>query len=221
MSKRRGNPVWMSGLSLGLVAIIGTALLTGVDQLTAKRIAAQERRVMLEQLGQIIPQSHYDNQLQDDWFSFRDELHFPRDQAVTAYRARRQGQPVAVILRFAAVRGYNGNIHLLAGIKEDGSLAGVRVTSHRETPGLGDAIEAERSGWVLDFNGKSLHEPTTKGWAVRSDGGVFDQFTGATITPRAVVEAVRAALEYFELNRALLFDTPAQTMTDTAGSAAQ
>jgi electron transport complex protein RnfG len=199
-------PVLRSAASLGLIAVAGTSLLAGVHQLTAERIAAQERRAVLEQLQEIIPADRYDNALQEDWISFTDEAHFPRGQAVLAYRARRDGQPVAVILRFAAVNGYNGPIHLLAGIEADGSLAGVRVTAHRETPGLGDAIEVERNDWIRSFEGRSLRSPRPPGWGVRRDGGEFDQFTGATITPRAVVEAVRLALEYYAANRQALFE---------------
>jgi electron transport complex protein RnfG len=127
---------------------------------------------------------------------------------VTAYRARQGGRPVAVILRFAAIDGYNGPIHLLAGIEADGRLAGVRVLSHRETPGLGDAIEAAKSDWVYSFAGKSLGSPPAAGWAVERDGGVFDQFTGATITPRAIVEAVQRALAYHGSHRDALFEAP-------------
>jgi electron transport complex protein RnfG len=202
-------PVLRSAASLGLVAIAGTSLLAGVHYLTADRIAEQERRAVLEQLHEIIPAGRYDNALQDDWISFTDEAHFPRGQQVLAYRARRDGQPVAVILRFAAVNGYNGPIQLLAGIEADGSLAGVRVTSHRETPGLGDAIEAERSAWIRSFDGRSLRSPRPESWSVRRDGGEFDQFTGATITPRAVVEAVRMALDYYAGNRQALFEAAA------------
>ncbi len=216
MDKPGKHQILRSAASLGLVAIIGTTLLTGVDHITADRIAAQERRVILEQLGQIIPPQRYDNELQDDRISLRDERYFPNGQAVTAYRARQQGQPVAVILKFAAVNGYNGNIQLLAGIEADGRLAGVRVVSHKETPGLGDAIESEKSDWVLGFDGRTLNDPAPTGWAVRRDGGEFDQFTGATITPRAVVEAVHSALEYYEQNRELLF-SPAE---ESAGNAA-
>lgn len=204
-----------SAAALGFVAVIGTALLTGVDALTAERIAAQERRVILEQLGQIIPRK-YDNLLLEDAFVFSDEAYFPNGQRVTAYRARLNGQPVAVVLRFNAVSGYNGNITLLAGINFDGSLRGVRVVSHRETPGLGDAIEVEKSGWINDFTGKSLENPEPRLWAVKRDGGAFDQFTGATITPRAVVDAVKRALEFFELRRRYLFEATA----DPAGSSA-
>ncbi|MGK2926204.1 MAG: electron transport complex subunit RsxG [Lysobacterales bacterium] len=198
-----------SAASLGLVAVAGTTLLAGVHHLTAERIAAQERRAVLEQLEQIIPANRYDNPLQDDWITVSDEQHFPRGQQVVAYRARRGGQPVAVIFRFAAMDGYNGPIHLLAGVEADGSLLGVRVTSHRETPGLGDGIEAERSDWIHAFDGQSLRSPEPARWGVRRDGGAFDQFTGATITPRAVVEAVRRALEYHEVNRQALFEAPA------------
>ena len=204
-----------SAAALGLVAVAGTGLLTGVDFLTADRIAAQERRVILEQLGQIIPQQ-YDNQLLDDRFTFRNELHFPNGQEVIAYRARQQGEPRALVLKFNAVNGYNGNITLLAGINSDGSLRGVRIISHKETPGLGDAIEIEKSNWALNFSGKSLSNPGPDKWAVKRDGGEFDQFTGATITPRAVVDAVRMALEYFETNREYLFDTAAESAESTS-----
>jgi len=200
-----------SAAALGLVAIIGTSLLAGVHHLTRDRIAAQERRVILEQLQEIIPAGEYDNALQDDRFVFSDETYFPGGQQVVAYRARSAGDPVAVILRFSAINGYSGEIKLLAGILDDGRLAGVRVAAHRETPGLGDAIEREKSDWILGFTGKSLGNPEPEGWAVERDGGEFDQFTGATITPRAVVEAVQAALEYYERNAGLLFEAPAET----------
>jgi electron transport complex protein RnfG len=207
--KTGGSSFVKSALSLGLVAVIGTTLLSGVNQTTAKRIEQQERRVVLEQLGQIIPPGRYNNILQDDRFSFSDETWFPSGQQVVAYRARRDGQPVAVILRFVAVDGYSGPIGLLMGIEADGRLAGVRVTSHRETPGLGDGIEIEKSDWIRSFDGRSLGAPPATEWTVRRDGGAFDQFTGATITPRSVVNAVRLALEYHERHQNFLYDAAA------------
>ena len=153
----------------------------------------------------MLPAAEYDNDLLADTRVVRDETHFPNGQDVVVYRARRDGAPVAVILDFRAVDGYSGDIRLLAGIREDGSLSGVRVVSHRETPGLGDAIEAEKSDWILGFDRRSLGRPAPPGWAVKKDGGAFDQFTGATITPRAVVDALRLALEYYAANGEALF----------------
>jgi len=202
--------VLRSAAALGLVALTGTALLAGVDFMTADRIAEQERRVVLEQLGQIVPQAA-DDSLLDDKITVQDERFFPNGQQVTIWRARDGGKPLAAVLKFKAVNGYNGDITLLAGINMDGSLRGVRVISHKETPGLGDAIEVEKSSWVLDFSGKSLENPGRERWSVKREGGEFDQFTGATITPRAIVHAVRLALEYFEMNQAVLFAAPAET----------
>jgi electron transport complex protein RnfG len=124
---------------------------------------------------------------------------------VTVYRARLHGEPVALVIAAVAPDGYSGTIRLLVGINVDGSLSGVRVVAHRETPGLGDAIEEERSDWILGFTGKSLQNPPLQKWAVKKDGGAFDQLTGATITPRAVVKAVRQALLYYRDQKDALF----------------
>lgn len=206
-------PLWRSAMALGLVVIIGTALLAAVNNFTRERITDQEQREVLKQLQQLLPPDEYDNELHQDYYQFRAESYFPQGQLVTAYRAREQGQPVAVILRFAAMDGYNGRINLLVGIDSSGRLTGVRVTSHKETPGLGDGIEIERSDWIRTFEGKSLQQPEAGLWAVRRDGGVFDQMTGATITPRAVVNAVKRALEYFQAHQQELFDHPAEEQT--------
>jgi electron transport complex protein RnfG len=213
MADRGTWQIGRSAAALGLVAVVGATLLASVQLATADRIAAQERRVMLERLGQVLPSAEYDNDLLADTLVIRDEAHFPRGQDVLAYRARRAGDPVAVILDFRAVDGYSGDIRLLAGIRQDGSLTGVRVVAHRETPGLGDAIEAEKSDWILGFDDRSLGRPARSGWAVKKDGGDFDQFTGATITPRAVVDALRQALEYYAANGEALF-RPAQEPAD-------
>ena len=125
------------------------------------------------------------------------------------YRARLRGEAVAVVLAPVAPGGYSGSIHLLVGIAPDGTLLGVRVTEHRETPGLGDAIEARKSDWIRRFTGRSLGDPPFERWRVRKDGGDFDQFTGATVTPRAVVGAVANVLVYFDRHRAELLAQPA------------
>lgn len=204
---RGGSSTWRSALALTLVAVIGTGLLAIVNEFTHERIASQERQLMLQRLGQIVPEG-YDGNLLDDRIEIVDEQHFPGQQTVTAWRARRSGEPLGVVLRFDANNGYNGRIRLLAGINYDGSVRGVRVISHRETPGLGDAIELRKSDWILAFDGKRLGAPPVERWTVKRDGGDFDQFSGATITPRAIVFAVKRALAYYEANRDNLFMTP-------------
>ena len=152
------------------------------------------------------------------------EVHDPAslgtDQPVTVYRARKDGRPIAVVLTAIAPDGYSGRIKLLIGILFDGTVVGVRVVSHHETPGLGDAIEVERSDWIIRFSGRSLRNPPAEHWKVKRDGGVFDQFTGATITPRAVVNAVHRALVYFSHHQEQLFAEDTQT-ADGAPSEAE
>lgn len=200
-----GRQALISGGLLAVIALLGTALLAGVHGLTRERIAEQERLAVQRQLNAVLPPAAYDNAPYDDRIEVLDPGFFHHDAPVTVFRARRQGRPVAVILDHVAPDGYNGAIRLLTAIGVDGRIAGVRVISHRETPGLGDPIEAERSDWIHGFDGRSLADPSEDGWAVRRDGGQFDQFTGATITPRAVVEAVQRALEYHRLHQAELY----------------
>ena len=116
-----------------------------------------------------------------------------------------------MILPATARDGYSGDIRALVGVRRDGSVAGVRVVAHRETPGLGDKVDLRKSDWILDFNERSLGNPALSGWNVAKEGGVFDQFTGATVTPRAVILATRRALEYATLNAASLFETEADS----------
>lgn len=213
MSEPAGNSpvsITRSALSLGLIALVGTALLAWVHSLTGPRIAEQERLQLLDQLQQVIPEDAFDNAVHEDYVTVRDEAAFPGGLSVRVFRARRDGRPVAVAMKLRANDGYNGRIDLLVGIYENGRVSGVRVLSHRETPGLGDGIDIERSDWIRAFDGRSLENPEPSGWAVKRDGGVFDQFTGATITPRAVVRAVRRALEYYAENREALFDRPTE-----------
>lgn len=200
-----GRNMIRSALLLAVVAVIGTSLLAGIHYLTRDRIAAQERRVVLEQLNQVLPEGEYDNQLHEDILNIVNVGAFQHDDPVRIYRARLQGAPVAVVINVVAPDGYNGDIRLLIAIRTNGEIAGVRVIAHRETPGLGDPIEIERSDWILGFNGRSIGNPENSGWAVKRDGGIYEQFTGATITPRAVVETVQRTLLYFNANREKLF----------------
>lgn len=204
---KKGLSVIRSSLLLGIIALMGTALLAGVNALTHERIIEQEKMRVLQQLNEIVPVDSFNNDLLADRIEIQDEAFFRHSAPVTVYRARMDGRAVAVMMMFTAADGYNGDIRLLAGIDVHGTVLGVRVIAHKETPGLGDPIEIERSDWILSFAQKSLSKPQLDGWNVKRDGGQFDQFTGATITPRAVVRATRRALQYFDANTQVLFDT--------------
>ncbi len=197
--------ILISGFLLWFFSVIGTSLVTFTQQETLDRIAANERKVLLRNLYALLPPEKLDNDIAMDTMEILPSSLLGTDRPSIVYRARLQGDPVAVILNAIAPEGYNGDIHLLIGIFEDGSLAGVRVVKHSETPGLGDAIEIRKSDWILGFNGKSLGNPEPELWQVRRDGGSFDQVTGATITPRAIVKAVKNALNYYQLNREFLY----------------
>jgi electron transport complex protein RnfG len=211
----RLRPVIFSALFLFLFAIAGSGLVSYTFESTSEQIAANKRRALLESLNELIPPQRYDNDIFSDVLLVESPELLGTEQEVPVYRARKSGWPVAAVLAPVAPDGYNGTIRLLVAANMDGSLAGVRVIEHRETPGLGDAIEAGKSDWIRSFEGKSLGEPPEEQWKVKRDGGVFDQFTGATITPRAVVKAVRKALLYFETHRQSLFEQAPDQATDT------
>ena len=192
-----------NSLILGLFAIVTVGLVAFTQQSTVERIAQAERQARVDALAQILPEGSFDNALLDSQRELRHALLGPRP--VPTWIATLGGQPAAVILQVTAPDGYSGAIHLLIGIQADGRLSGVRVISHKETPGLGDKIELGKHPWIRSFDGKSLNQPEESGWAVKKDGGQFDQFAGATITPRAVVKAVHQALQYFDAHREELF----------------
>ena len=122
------------------------------------------------------------------------------------YRARLDNKPAGLVIETIAPNGYSGNIYLLVGVLANGEVSGVRVLSHRETPGLGDKIELRKDNWILSFDGRRLTEDNSRRWAVKRDRGEFDQFTGATITPRAIVGAVRNTLDYVNQQGAQLYE---------------
>jgi len=194
-----------NSLVLGLFAIATVGLVAVLQQATAGRIAASERAAQVRALSEILPPGSYDNQLLDHSIQLHDPLLLGSKSPQPAYIALKNGQPSAIILRATAPDGYSGAIRLLIGIQIDGRLAGVRVLNHRETPGLGDKIELAKSPWIQSFVGRSLQAPDEAGWAVKKDRGEFDQFAGATITPRAVVKAVHKALQYFDAHKQQLF----------------
>jgi Na+-translocating ferredoxin:NAD+ oxidoreductase subunit G len=193
-------------VGLGLFAMVTAGVVGVTHSLTAKRIQDNRLASQYQALGQVIPAALHDNDLLDGAVLLPAADPLGQPEPFTAWRARHAGQVSAVILPVVTPNGYSGDISLLVGIAADGSLTGVRVLAHRETPGLGDRIEARKADWIEQFTGLSLGNPPNEQWAVRPDGGTFDAFTGATITPRAVVGAVRRSLEYFAANRAMLLD---------------
>lgn len=197
--------VLTTALLLMFFAMIGAGIVGMTYEGTYDKIKRNEQLVLLRKLNTILSPSEYDNDLLDDQVLLERDLLLGTAESSEAYLAYRNDEPVAAVLSAIAPNGYSGPIDLLVGIYYDGSLAGVRVVKHRETPGLGDAVESQRSDWILGFNGKSLQAPASEQWKVKRDGGEFDQFTGATITPRAVVKAVHSALVYFEQNRKKIF----------------
>ncbi len=185
-------------------ALIGTGLVALTFTGTRDIIIENERQALLANLNALVPAQRYDNRIEEDMLTISDPM-LGSPEPVTVYRAYQQGQPVALFATSVAPDGYAGPIKLLIGVYADGTLAGVRVLSHQETPGLGDAIDHTRSDWILGFNAKSLANPSAQGWTVKKEGGVFDQFTGATITPRAVIKAVHSFLRFFAIHRERLF----------------
>jgi electron transport complex protein RnfG len=194
-----------NSLVLGLFAVATVGLVALVQQATASRIATSEREAQVRALTEILPSDSYDNHLLDNPIQVHDPILLGNKRPQPAYIALKDGQPSAVILRVTAPDGYSGAIQLLVGIRADGQLAGVRALNHKETPGLGDKIELAKSPWIRSFEGKSLNAPNEDGWAVKKDRGSFDQFAGATITPRAVVKATHKALQYFDAHKKELF----------------
>ena len=197
--------LFISGFLLALFAAVGTAGVAFVHDNALPHITAAQKTQLLGTLHQFIPPEMHDNDMFSDTLEVHDAELLGTKDAITVYRARKNGEPVAVVLNSVAPDGYSGDINLLIGIRYDGSVAGVRVISHHETPGLGDRIEASRSSWIDSFTGRSLQNPDEEQWHVKKDGGQFDQFTGATITPRAVVKAVANTLRYYQKHRDELF----------------
>jgi len=198
--------ILVSGLILGLFAVVGTALVGVTYEVTAEKITDNERLALLRKLNQILPSEKYDNNLLHTTITIESDNRLGQEKPSIIYIAKRENEISAMIFSVIAPKGYSGEIKMLVGINIDGTLAGVRIVSHKETPGLGDVMEIDKSDWVLGFNGKSLNQPVEKQWKVKRDGGEFDQFTGATITPRAVVQAVHLCLVYFDRHKKELIE---------------
>ena len=203
----QNSDIVRSLLGLVIMAAIAGLVIGFSESLSRERIAENQRNALLATLHQVIDPGLYDNDLLSSHRRITVAPLLNPTGPADAYLATWAGKPVAVLFGAKALDGYNGAIELLVAVRFDGSLGGVRVLSHRETPGLGDNIDASRSDWILQFKGLSLQRPNRSDWAVKADGGVFDGLTGATVTPRAIIKAVRNALLYFEQRQTELVDT--------------
>lgn len=199
-------PRLKAALSLALIGLLAALLLSGVDRLTREPIAAAEQRRALATLTELVPAASFDN----DPVSDRIERPAPGlNQPAVIHRARMNDQPVALIFDVTTPRGYSGDIRLLVALDPDGIVLGVRVLAHRETPGLGDRIEAQRSDWIHQFRGRSLGDPAPQRWTSSRRGGDFDTLTAATVTTNAVVDAVLRVLIEAEESGQSLWNPPA------------
>lgn len=198
---------WRGAWLLTITACITAAVLAGVEHLTRERIIDQQQQAIVMTLNQVLPGIDYDNALHRSAINLRAPGFFRTEQTIRLYRAKLADQVTAVIFDIVTPDGYNGDIRLLIGIDRDAAITGVRVTQHRETPGLGDAIDAEKSDWIRIFTGLSLNKPDSEAWKTQRQGGEFSAISGATVTSNAVVEAVKRTLEYFHQHQTVLLQT--------------
>jgi electron transport complex protein RnfG len=212
MAENTDTPRRRRGLSAAILIAIAAALaaaLTFVADATRDRIARNEVAWIQQRLDALVPAELHDNDMLADRIGIAAPDLLGIREPVTVYRARRNGQPIAAAIHTVAPDGYRGPIELLIAIRHDGTLIGVQVVRHKETPGLGDAFENRNADWLPGFRGLSLTNPPQQRWTVRKDHGEFDEFTGATITPRAIVKATRRTLEFFNARRETIFAPPA------------
>jgi len=209
--KRIARSTLQTAINLVFFAVLGTAVLASVFYMTHDAIVKSEEAEKLKLITQIVPSSIFDNDIIQDTLSIPADPLLGNVDSTLAYRARIKGEPSAVVLEAIAPDGYSGKINLILAVRANGELAGVRVVSHKETPGLGDYIELPKNPWIKGFDGKSREVYKDADWKVKKDGGQFDYMAGATITPRAVIKAVNKALIYFGENRDKLFVVSAPT----------
>lgn len=195
----------ITAITMIAFAFVGTALLAYVFGITKAPIEASEKEARLALFKQILPESTYDNDLIKDNVEIAPNEQLGNRQPSVANIAKKDGKTAAVILEALAHDGYSGDIKLLIAIRADGTISGVRVLAHKETPGLGDYIDIAHGNWIKLFNDESVNKTAEAQWHVKKDGGKFDYMVGATITPRAVVKAVLKSLQFFEANKQTLF----------------
>ncbi len=212
------RPVWKSGVTLAVIAGFCTALVALTWQLTAERIEDNKKRWLERSLQPALAGLFFDSPVTESMRTIPPPNDLPGSGAAIVYRVYAGETPVAALFVVSARDGYAGPIRLLIGVDMEGTVTGIRVLEHRETPGLGDRVETTKSDWVLQFDGRSLNNPQPGSWAIKDDGGEFDQLTGASVTPRAIVKAIKETLRYFETNAAAIFATPPDDAdNDSAG----
>ena len=194
-----------TGLTLAVIAAICTALVALTFQATRERIAANEKALLEQSLQPALAGTFYDSGVSESRLVLPPPHSLPGNDPALIYRVFAEGEPVAALFAVTARDGFSGPIRILVGIGVDGTVTGVRILQHRETPGLGDKIESARSDWVFQFDGRSMGDPVATGWAIEVDGGEFDQLTGASVTPRATIKAIRDTLIYFESHQDAIF----------------
>ncbi|TRZ91095.1 MAG: electron transport complex subunit RsxG [Rhodocyclaceae bacterium] len=196
--------------------LVFTALMAGTYSATAPLVAASAKKEKLALIGEVLPFALYDNALLDDWIEVLSGQELGVNDATRLYRARRNGQPAALVVEAAAADGYSGRIGLLLAVKASGELLAVRVTEHKETPGLGDYINPRKDRnksrpWITQFSNLGFDSVPRERWRVKKDGGHFDQRAGATISARAVTNASGRVLAWVMKRRDKLFDLPAHS----------
>ncbi len=191
---------------LTVFATVCVGLIATTYFITKDTIAGEMKAALARTLNELVDAAQYDNDVYHDCILIPESELLGSSEPLTAYRMRKDSRPVAIILESIAPNGYSGKIKMVVGVFYDGSIAGVRVTDHKETPGLGDKIDISKSDWITSFNGLSLGNKPISQWKVAKDGGQFDAFTGATITPRAVVNQIAKTLEFYQENRSWLFN---------------
>lgn len=192
---------------LAMFAVVCTAVVGITNELTKDSIKSQEQQQLLSTLTSIIPTNLHDNDMSQYCIKL-DAPQLSTSETQTVYLAMLNGKPSGAAITSIAPDGYNGKINIISAFTIDGAVTGTRVLKHKETPGLGDKVELRKSPWITKFEGKTPSDIESPRWAVKKDGGMFDQFTGATITPRAVVKAVKQAGLYFKANKDTLFLQP-------------
>ena len=197
--------MFRSGITLAVIAAICTALVALTYRLTAERIVANEQAWLERSLQPALSGLFYDSGVTESKIIIPPPHELPGSETAIIYRVYAEDAPVAALFIVSARDGYAGPIRILAGIDTMGVVTGVHVLEHRETPGLGDRVESTKSDWVKQFNGRSLLDPEPTGWAIKGDGGQFDQLTGASVTPRAIIKAIRETLLYFEAHSEEIF----------------